>query len=157
MVRIVVLLIALASFPSLAQAQSPPAEVASTRNEGHAIGEPMWMAGLTVFAASYALTGISATTLVVVANGRDGTIPQAWIPVVGPWLMLADSAGYDGLQVGLTVVSGILQLLGAGALVAGLVLDSGSSSSSASTASTSLLLSPMGGPSTLGLVLSGTF
>lgn len=153
MVRIVVFLVALASLPSLAQAQSPT-DVAPAHDDGHAIGEPMWTAGLTVFVASYALTGIAATTLVVVANARDGTIVQSWIPIIGPWLMLADSAGYDGLQIGVTVASGILQLFGAGAFIAGLVLDSGSSSTPVST---SLILGPMGGPSVGGLTLSGTF
>jgi hypothetical protein len=106
-----------------AQAEAVGAGVTEVPDDRHAVGEPLWMSGLSVLAATYVLTGAAGTTLVMVANARTVTIGESWIPLAGPWIMLADSRGFDSSQIALTVVSGVLQALGCAALIAGLVLD----------------------------------
>jgi len=119
---------------SLASAQPPPdtgdgtaaAETrpgASALAERHAIGNTLWVTGLSVLAPSYVLTGAVGTTLVMIANARSATIAESWIPIAGPWIMLADSRGFDSTQIALTVVAGTLQALGCAAFIAGLVLE----------------------------------
>lgn len=136
---------ALTTWPVAAQEVHDPA---------HEVGEPLWMAGLSLWAATYVLTGAASTTLVMVANGREGTIVQAWIPVVGPFLMLADSAGYDTAQLVFTGLSAALQVLGLAGLVTGIVLDAQPSPSGETAV---LRLTPLVGPSGSGFAVIGTF
>ena len=124
---------------------------AQERSERAEVAEALTLGGLGVFVGTYALTGLSATTLVIVANARDETIAESWIPLVGPWLMLADSAGFNSLQVALTAVSGVLQTLSLGAMIAGLVL--GAQPDEEET----VRLLPAVGPSHAGLHLSVRF
>jgi hypothetical protein len=107
---------------AIARAQPPDADVPSS-DDRHAVGEALWVSGLVVLASTWALTGASATVLVRIANARDVTIAESWIPLVGPWIMLGDSAGLDTTQVALTAVSAALQTLATAALIVGLVLD----------------------------------
>lgn len=124
---------------------APPA---TAQSPDHALGEALWISGLTVLVSSWALTGAATSTLVYLAAARDESIVESWIPVVGPWIMLADSAGFDGLQLAGTAISGILQLAGLVSLITGLVLvDQDPSDSSGTT----LTLSPLEGGSTLSL------
>ncbi len=133
---------------------APAAAQEEARDPAHEAGEPLWMSGLTLLTATYVLTGATSTTLVMVANAREGTIVQSWIPVVGPFLMLADSAGYDTAQLAFTGISAALQVLGLAALVTGIVLDAQAGPGSGTAA---LRLAPLAGPSGSGLALIGTF
>lgn len=126
----------------------------SRADERRAIGNTLWVTGLSVFAATYALTGIAGTTLVKVANGRDVTIGESWIPLAGPWIMLADSRGFDTTQFALTLVSGILQTLGCAAFIAGLVLENESPSDPAAAR---VWLAPTFGSQGAGLSVVGSF
>ena len=152
---------------SVARAQQAPADPASPvlvetsasappapPDERHAIGEPMWIAGLSVLVASWALTGAVTTTLVKISNSRDMTIAQSWIPIAGPWIMLADSSGFDTSQLALTFVSGILQTLGCAAFIAGLVLDG---EASHGTTAARLRLVPTAGAEGAGVSVAGWF
>lgn len=126
----IVLLVVLSSaLGSTARAQdsgnaSPPAPAPRVGDEQRAVGNTLWVTGLSVLGASWALTGITSTTLVKVANARDVTIYESWIPVVGPWIMVGDSRGFDTTQMALTITSGIVQTLACAAFIAGLVLES---------------------------------
>jgi hypothetical protein len=143
------LIAALLAGPSLARADD-----ASDRE----LGEGLTIAGLSVFVSTYALTGLSATTLVLVANTREATILESWMPLVGPWIMLGDSAGFNDLQIGLVVASGVLQTLSVGALIAGLVLMSEAGPApSPSARGPSITLEPIASGGTLGLCLRGAF
>lgn len=136
------------------QADAPISDEARRRDDRHALGETLWVAGLSVFAATWALTGAAGTTLVNVANGRTETIVESWIPLVGPWIMLGDSRGFDGLQLALTAVSGVLQAVGCGALIAGLVLVNESPDDASSA---SVWLVPTAGDQGGGLAVAGSF
>lgn len=85
--------------------------------------EALTVAGVTVLATTYGLTGLTTTTLVIVANRREETIAFSWIPVAGPWIMLGDSAGFNSLQLFAAAASGVLQAAGVGMLIAGLVIS----------------------------------
>lgn len=75
----------------------------------------LWIPGIIIFGASWALT---ATTASAFTAGDYALF--AWIPLVGPWLMLG-AAGNDE-QVGAALASGILQLAGATMFILGLTL-----------------------------------
>lgn len=128
---------------------------AQPSDPAHEVGEPLWMAGLSVFVATYVLTGLTTTTLVIVANGRHESIGESWIPVIGPFVMLADSAGFDVAQTALTAVSAALQVLGCAGLIVGIVLDAQPSPSG--EASAELWLTPLLGPDGSGLSVGGRF
>lgn len=122
-----VLVVVLASaFAQAAHAQDSVASSGPTTHLGdeqRAVGNALWVTGLSVLAASWGLTGIASTTLVKVANARDVTIYESWIPVVGPWIMLGDSRGFDDTQLALTITSALVQTLACAALIVGLVLE----------------------------------
>jgi len=86
------------------------------------LARPLLITGLSVFLASYAITGAATTATVVIAHGRNVTIGESWVPVAGPWIMLADSAGFDAAQMTATAVGGVLQTLSAASLITGIAL-----------------------------------
>jgi hypothetical protein len=101
---------------------SEPIEEAPPADDRRALGEALWISGLSVWAVTYVFTGLTATTLVTVANTRPATIAESWIPVVGPWIMLGDSVGFDTGQIAGTIISGVLQAAGVAMFIAGVVL-----------------------------------
>jgi hypothetical protein len=132
----------------------PTTEPGAPRTEQQAIGNTLWVTGLSVFAATYALTGIATTTLVMVADARTVTIGESWIPLVGPWIMLGDSRGFDTSQLALTAVSAVLQTLGCAALIVGLVLENdGPGDASAAR----VWITPTFGDRGAGLSVAGVF
>jgi hypothetical protein len=148
--------LALALAAALALNAGCPREVsAQTSDPNHEIGEPLWMAGLSVFAATYVITGVTTTVLRALTDSRQEVTWQAWVPLAGPFIMLADSAGFDSTQYALTVVSAILQVLGCAAMITGIVLDAQPDPVAASSASLSLV--PSVSQNYAGLSLSGRF
>lgn len=75
----------------------------------------LWIPGIIIFGASWALTATVASSFAV----GDYAL-FAWIPLVGPWLMLGPAA--DDEQVGAALASGIIQLAGATMFLLGLTL-----------------------------------
>ena len=151
--RILALLAGLAvAHASVAHAQTPPA---APHAEHDGTGNTMFVTGLTVLVSSWALTGATATTLVALANQRPEITIESWIPVVGPWIMLGDTRGYDDLQLGLTVASAVVQTIATGVMIAGLVLDAQAPPRPAARAGVHVL--PTFGASGAGISLSGWF
>jgi hypothetical protein len=132
-----------------------PTEGDPTRRpaDGHrALGEGLWIAGLSVWAATYAFTGAGATALVYFANTRDATTIESWIPFVGPWIMLGDSEDFDRGQMAAVAISGVLQLAALASFIAGVVLVNEPVEGGASVA-----IGPMVEPAGGGLFASGAF
>lgn len=148
------LALALAAALALNVAHAPTAS-AQTSDPNHEIGEPLWMAGLSVFAATYVITGATATTLRLLTSSREDRIWQSWIPLAGPFIMLADSAGFDDTQYALTIVSAVLQVLGLGAFITGVILDA--QPDPAEPAAGTLTVLPTATPDSVGLTLVGRF
>lgn len=111
---------AFAQSDAVVETEAPRDAPASTGNRG--LGEALWITGVAVFVPTYVLTGIAATTLVTVSESRSATIAESWIPIVGPWIMLGDSAGFDTLQLAGTAISGVLQAFALASFIAGIVL-----------------------------------
>ena len=144
------LVIALAAATSLHAALPAPAS-AQPADPNHEIGEPLWIAGLTVLGTTYLLTGATVTTLRMVASAREERIWQGWVPLAGPLIMLGDRAGFDDTQIALTAVAAALPWLGLGALVVGAVLDA--QPDPARPASGSLVLRPRASADLVGIDL----
>lgn len=93
------------------------------------IGTALWVTGLSLMGAFWLATGITTTAIVGgYRNPNWRSAGEAWIPVVGPFVMLGDSNGYTGAQVGATVASAILQTISTGLFVTGLVIVATTSS-----------------------------
>lgn len=142
------LAVALLAGPSLARADDGTSH--------HELGEGLTIAGLTVFVSTYGLTGLATTTLVLVANTRETTIAESWVPLVGPWIMLGDSSGFNDLQIGLLAISGVLQAFSVAALIAGLVLQS-EPSPTATARGPWIQVAPIASSNVLGIQLAGGF
>jgi len=117
------------------------------------MGRTLWITGLTVFAASYVATGVTATLSVTFAHTRDATIVESWVPLAGPWIMLGDSPDFDSGQKAATVIAASLQTLSAAAFVTGVVLEN----KERRPPTPAVSLAPLGTPGARGLVLVGTF
>lgn len=78
---------------------------------------PLLITGSAIFLGSYATT-------VIATAANDGPDKSLYIPVVGPWLHLADRNGTEGRteQTLLVGASGVVQGLGVGLMVASLFI-----------------------------------
>lgn len=83
--------------------------------------DALWITSLSIFLGTYLVTGAMATWMSLDNGGRGATIAESWIPVVGPWLMVADHHGLDGTQIGAAVISGVLQAVSLATLIVALV------------------------------------
>jgi hypothetical protein len=152
--------------PALARAQEapvPPAVEATSpaalapapqpSSGARSAGKILWITGLSSLIGVYVITGVTTTISVTVAGARTVTIGEAWVPVAGPWIMLADSAGLDDGQKAMTAVSGVLQGLALASFVTGLALVA----TSPSPEKAHVALVPMAVDRGGGLVLGGRF
>lgn len=98
----------------------PPSEPVShdttTLNQSIRPNRPLLFTGGLIFAGAYA-----TTAALTAANTDGGGDKNMYIPVVGPWLHLADSGNHEGTRDTLLVAgSGVLQGVGLGMAIASL-------------------------------------
>jgi len=119
-------------------------------------GKVLFISGIALFGAGWLATGI-ATTAIVAGNSRSRTAPigEAWVPLAGPYIMLADSWDYSGGQVAATASGAVIQTLGFTSMVVGIVLWAAAPSAHPEQAG--VVLVPWSTRSGGGLSLGGTF
>jgi hypothetical protein len=119
-------------------------------------GKVLFITGISVFGVGWLGTGI-ATTAIVSGNSRSRTIlmGEAWVPLAGPYIMLADSFDYSSSQVAATAVGALIQTLGFTTMMVGAILWPSAPSSSSREGR--LLVVPWTGNRSAGISVGGSF
>jgi len=76
----------------------------------------LWIPGIIIFGVSYVLTGTMGSTLGLTSDYAD----WSWVPLIGPWVMLANSVNDDEATGAL--IGGIAQTAGLAMFVLGLAI-----------------------------------
>jgi hypothetical protein len=76
----------------------------------------LWVSGLCVFGGAYLASWLAAGT--AVSEGEDEVAPL-FIPIAGPWITVRTADAEEGTR-SVLVLSGIVQLAGAGLFIGGM-------------------------------------
>lgn len=93
---------------------TPSTQESMTVYAKHTPNKALMFTGLGIFAGSY------VTTAAITAGSPDTLDKSLYLPIVGPWLTLAQASDYGTGKTVLIAGSGILQGVGAGLAIASL-------------------------------------
>lgn len=104
-------------------------ETRSSSDGAQRAGTILTVTGAISLGAFWLATGIATGVVVATTkNSRVTPAGEAWVPIAGPYIMLADSARYTDTQTAATVTAAVLQTLATTTLITGLIVLAASSS-----------------------------
>jgi hypothetical protein len=134
------------------------------RSEGsgqRTAGKVLFITGVSVFAAGWIAGGIATVAVVTsTPNARTAAMGESWVPLAGPYIMLADSSGYTGTQIAATATGAAIQTLGFTTMIIGAVAWATAPSSSNPKKAFEeghMMVVPWAGSRSAGIAIGGVF
>lgn len=138
--------------PMPTQTALQPSQESTTLYEKHTPNKPLLLTGGAIFLGSY------VTTAAITAANPHTLDKSLYLPIVGPWLTLAQAGDYGTGKTVLIAGSGVLQGVGAGLALASLFIPEKTAAATIQAGNVRMNVVPASyGAGSAGLGAIGTF